>query len=132
MFRIEGDAVIFDGETPFKGNYHILKTDQEYWVRFKWTQEGDMCYAMAGNWKVNLFFEEMGYKEEVFQPETTVKFVDEPGFTYDVRLRVDARTLGAGIYRVVGRILFENPEGIPMPIAAFGDLGMIEVYEAAF
>lgn len=132
MFKIEGDAIVYDGETPFKGKYHILKEGQKYWVKFRWTQLGDMCYALAGKWKVNLFFEEMGYKEEVVQPEAILDFKMEPDIVNEVQLEVDTNALGSGIYKVVGRILFENPFGVPMPIAAFGDLGMIEIYTAKF
>lgn len=127
-YYIKGDATIYLHEAPFMSTNAIIQTDQPFHVHFKWEQGGWLSKFFDGNFECRLFFEKMGGGEETFSPSVKVKFVQEDPHVYTAMIPIPANTLGEGIYRVVASVLFFNKDGKPAPIAAFGDLGMIQMY----
>lgn len=129
-FQIVGDLKCFLKERPMEGQSVIIQKDNEFDVIFEWKQKGWLGMFLDGNWKCQVFFEAMGEKEESYAPVGMTAFVQKEEVDYKLVVTVPARTLDAGIYRVVGRILFNNKLNEPAPIAAFADLGLIQIYES--
>lgn len=127
-FGIDGDISFWSEEKPLMGAPLILKVGQKYAVKFEWTQLGNLCHVLNGNWVCQVYFEQMGPGEEFVQPIKKVPFVRKPGYKYSVELELPVADVGPGVYRAVAEILFEDPKGRPMPIAAFADLGWLHVY----
>lgn len=130
MFQIDGDINFWAEEKPLKGEPFTLKAEQKYIVKFNWTQLGDLCYALSGKWVCNIYFEKMGPQEAFFMPQKKVDFVPAPGNEYLVEMDFYGKALGKGVYRVVAELLLESNAGVPMPVAAFADLGWVHVYNA--
>lgn len=136
-FWFTGTCQVEQEEQPLvKQNVIIKRNLNEFDINFEWCQDGFMCAAMAGTWKLKVYFEKMGMGETNFAPELDVPFVAVPGHTYSVGIHVDpdapSSTLEAGVYRVIAQLLFEGPPPgkEPIPIAAFGDIGLIQLYDA--
>ena len=130
MFQIDGDINFWAEENPLKGESLTLKADQKYIVKLNWTQLGPLCYALSGKWICNIYFEKMGPQETTFTPQKKVDFIPVPGNEYKVEMEFFGKALGQGVYRVVAELLLESNSGIPMPVAAFADLGWVHVYHA--
>lgn len=138
VFNSQGVFNLLEGNDPENLDWedlpvaNIIRQGNEAYVLVKWEQEGELCHVLNGYWEIDVFFEQMGRREELHHPRETVRFEQKPGVENFVKIRVDTTALGPGIYDGVVRLLFKNPDGIPIPIAAFGDIGMIEIYKASF
>ncbi|HQU61111.1 MAG: hypothetical protein KDD02_27120 [Phaeodactylibacter sp.] len=137
-FAVEGVVNLMEGADPENTAWEklpqatVIRQGNEAAVLIKWKQDGELCHVLNGYWEIDVLFEQMGRREELYHPREKVAFVQKPGFENFAKLRINTVAMGPGIYDGVVRLLFKNPDGIAIPIAAFGELGMIEIYRAGF
>lgn len=110
----------------------IIQVGKDVSVLVKWSQRGPLCHALDGFWTVGLLFEKMGSGETAYAPEVKARFVRKPDYENEVRINVDTNVLGPGLFRALLFLRFASPEGVPLPIAGFADIGFVELYEARF
>jgi len=107
---------------------YLIQADQDFLVRFEWTQGGGIFIFPVGNWQFDVYFELMGPGEVTSGPFTAVQAgAALPGpLTQDVT--VNAGDLDPGIYRVTAAMQF-YAGGSPRSLASFEDLGIVHVYQ---
>jgi len=135
-FGIRGKASLREGNSTagFPGrqsNTALIQTDQEVNIDFNWKTDGLLLPFLCGQWKCEMFLEQMGEKEfglpRGLSSVTTPVIKTNPA-TYNVSLNIPANTIPDGIYRIVVRLLFEAKDGTPAPIAAFAEFGLVQFY----
>jgi hypothetical protein len=115
---------------------NVVQTNQDWEVRIQWRQSGNLCNAMAGTWKVKLYLEQMGLGEFDLgvAGEATQNFVAADPHIYappnPAPIKIAAGVVPVGVYRLVLTINLAGPQGWPCPITAYGDGGLIQVYQA--
>ncbi|RMG27420.1 MAG: hypothetical protein D6730_07240 [Bacteroidetes bacterium] len=142
FFQIQGGATVcltenlaapgpgtgFPPATPT----NIIKTSQGWSVAFQWETLGALTNLMAGQFQLNLFLEEMGSGEYALPAAfstATVNFVSAPN-VYNQVMNIPANQVPAGVYKLVVSLTFKGPLGVPGPIAAFSEVGMIQFYDS--
>lgn len=86
---------------------------------------------MAGTWHLQLFLEKMGGEEFTLNPAYAIdqiNFVSRPHEYYRWAI-IPAGQVPPGVYRAVASVTFKGPLGVPEPIAAFADIGLVQFYE---
>lgn len=117
----------FTGDTPTN---RIISNDQSLRIEAEWTTQGAMA-SLMGNCKYvcRVFLEQMGQNEAapgVYQ--SIVNHVPVVGpHNYATSITIPAG-LGAGVYRLVFSINMLDPNGNPIPVAGFEDLGFLQVF----
>jgi len=134
-FSIDGSVTLAEGPSteafPEGMVARIVQSDQPVKVSFRWRAAGLLVPFLAGTWKATVFFEKMG-GEEFSLPSNSVQtpFVGANPHDYALQLDIAPNTLPAGVYKVVVSLNFCAPDGTPGPVAAFTELGMVQVYKA--
>lgn len=134
-FSINGAVTLSEGrsteEFPEGMVARIIQADQPVKIRFKWRTAGLLVPFLAGTWKVTVFFEKMG-GDEFTLPNNVAQtsFVGRNPHHYSLTLDIAPNTLPGGVYKVVASLNFCAPDGTPGPVAAFTELGMVQVYSA--
>lgn len=135
FFGFTGQVRMFEG--PSTGNSPALppasniQTDQSCHLRFRWTTQGTLNYVMSGTWKVQVFLEKMGGGEFTLAPThavNTESFVAQPQ-SYVCDIDIPGNVIPAGVYRVVATLTLKGDTGVPAPLAAFADLGIVQFYK---
>lgn len=134
-FGISGSVTLSEkGSTadfPAGSVARIIQTDQAVVIKFDWNTTGLLVPFLNGNWKASVFLEKMGGGEFSLPNNiATTPFVGSNPHTYGLEVHIPAGAMPTGVYKVVGSLNFTAPDGTPGPIAAFAELGMIQVYEA--
>ncbi|MFQ5604162.1 MAG: hypothetical protein ACE5HS_12925 [bacterium] len=117
-----------------------IQLDQPWTVDFKWTDEGDFCPLISGNYTPRIYLEQMGkgeFDDSLLPAPSKVKFeIGGSAFTgknhdYSHTVSIPANTVtDPGVYRLVATLTFAGPTGKPAPIAAFADFGLVQFYKA--
>ncbi len=134
-FGFRGNVHLYEGPStddfPAAPPVDIIQTDQSFHVLFRWNTKGNLNYIMCGKWKCRIFLELMGGKEFTLDPAYAIgetDFVASPS-KYSCRINVPGGQVKAGVYRVVATLTLEGETGVPAPVAAFADLGLVQFYE---
>jgi len=108
---------------------NIIQRDQTMYVHFHWKQHGWLGRLISNcTWKASVFLEQIG-KGEVDNPApVNVSFQQASPAYYRGVVTLPANSLPEGAFRVVATLTLQGPSG-PTPIAAFDDLGIVQVYE---
>jgi hypothetical protein len=117
---------------------NIIQTDQFWYVVFHWETEGGLNHIMCGDWVCRVVLEQMGKGEfggdEDFIIDT-VPFKSYPtkdkADYYESKIQVAPHKVPAGVYRVVATLTLKGKKGVPAPVAAFADLGLVQFYQEA-
>ncbi len=106
-----------------------VQVDQDAFVRFNWNQNGILTTMLAGKWKLDVFFEQMGPSEGPAIPSKLVPYESVNPKNYSVDVQIPAGTISEGLYRVTARLML-LPTATPglSPICAFTDLGLIQYF----
>ena len=133
FFGFSGNVELFEGPStagaPAAPPATNIQTDQPCFLRYKITTTGILNYVMAGTWEAQVYLEEMGGGEFTLPNSTnTEPFVAQPQ-DYQFSVDIPANTVPAGVYRVVARLTMKGDTGVPAPIAAFADLGIVQFYK---
>lgn len=134
-FGITGDVTLKEGNStadfPAGSVARIIQSDQPVSITFDWRTSGLLVPFLSGNWKGSIFLEKMGGGEYTLPNNVaTTPFIGSNPHSYHLSVNIPAGTLPTGVYKVVASLNFSAPNGTPGPIAAFTELGMIQVYEA--
>ena len=108
-----------------------IQTDQSFHLRFNWKTQGNLNYIMCGEWTCRLYLERMGGGEFSLPVSHAIgveEFVAKPN-SYECKIDVPANVVPAGIYRVVATLTLKGDTGVPAPVAAFADLGLVQFYK---
>ncbi len=133
-FKVFGEAHLHEGPStdglPAAPPVNIIQTDQALYIHFRWRQVGWLSCMLNGSWQLNVFFELMGQGEVPGNPPpVTVNFVPVDGHNYSAYVTMRPNSMAPGVYRVVGRLMLNSPSGQKTPLAAFADIGMLQVYD---
>ena len=109
----------------------IIQEDQEAHAHFYFRQRGWMNNGFinpACTWVCSVFIEQLGQGEVAANP-TPVKesYLIGDGQFYSVRVPI--RGLKEGVYKVVATLMLRGPGNSPTPLAAYEDLGILQVYK---
>ncbi len=130
LFSLNGTCETLEHTTPGAAPAQIIRTDQAWDVRFRWTTTGALNYVMSGKWLLRVLLEEMGQGESGLAPaysQAEVAFVSAPT-TYDRILHIPAGQVRPGVYRIVATITMVGPTNVPGPIAGFGEGEMLQFF----
>lgn len=135
MFAITGDVTLHEGSStsglPSAAPVNIVQRDQDVILRFKWSQSGwlGLMLAPGCRWELRVYLEKFGLGEVANPPAVNIGFV--PGLTgnYSNAVTIPNGTLPEGAYKIVATLMLRGPGGNPTPIAAFKDLGILQVYQ---
>ena len=86
---------------------------------------------MCGKWTCRLYLEKMGGSEFSLPISHAIgveDFVAKPNY-YSCAINVPPNVVPAGVYRVVATLTLKGETGVPAPLAAFADLGMVQFYD---
>lgn len=126
---------LFPADAPFDPSLtnRLIQTDQGVTVKLKWTVTGGLAVLIAGKWSYKVIFEKMGGDEFPGEFSGTTPFVAALTNTYNVSVAVPANQLTEGVYRVIAIVNLEGPApaNVKAPVAAFADLGLIQVYQVS-
>ncbi len=133
LFEISGNVHLHQGvstaDLPSAPPVNIIQTDQDLFVHFVFTQSGWLSKMMNGRWQCRAFFELMGAGESPGNPTPVwVNFVPVDGHTYSAVITIPRNTLREGVYKVVATLLLDGVSGKPTPIAAYDEIGIVQVY----
>lgn len=135
FFGIHGEVTLKEGPSTndFVGGNptRIIQSDQSWNVSLKLETSGLLNYVMAGKFQFRIFLEQMGQGEFALNNSyaiATENFVSMP-HTYHTRMDIPRNEVPDGIYKLVVSLTFKGPSGVPAPIAAFADLGLIQFYK---
>ncbi|MCB0635190.1 MAG: hypothetical protein KDC54_01155 [Lewinella sp.] len=115
---------------PAPSNY-IVQTDQPIHVHTQWNVKGALASILGGEWRVAVYFEKYGGGEAnpgEYMGKTA--HIQSLNHTYNMTITVPANDLKPGLYNVAIAITFFSDAGVPLPVAGFADLGMVQYYEA--
>ncbi len=127
---------VFPAPAPFDptvSNF-IVQTDQKLRVNLTWETIGALWLVITGKWFCNVYLEEMGAGEYAGGPfSANVNVVNAFNHKYQLDVNIPANVIPAGLYRIVVAVTIKggNPAVTPLPIAAFSDIGIVQVFEAA-
>lgn len=110
----------------------IVQTDQDLELRLKWTVKGSLPLMMSGEWKCTVYLEKMGKDNDPSDGpfSETTKLVSTSSHDYELTVKIPAIS-NDGLYRMVAALTLAGPNKDLLPIAAFSDIGLINVYKAA-
>lgn len=127
---------LFKAPPPFDptASNFIAQTDQKLRVNLTWETVGVLWLIITGKWHCNVYLEEMGAGEYSGGPfSTSIKVVNAFNHKYQVEIDIPANSIPAGLYRLVVAVTLKggDPAVTPLPIAAFSDIGIVQIFEAA-
>ena len=125
------------GTFPSTSNM-IVQTDQDLELKLKWKVTGSLPLMMSGTWKCTVYLDKIGVENK----DAGGNIVGDGPFTkttplvssssHDYELTVDIGAISnVGLYKMVAALTLAGPGGDLLPIAAFSDIGLINVYKAA-
>lgn len=129
----EGDDVIGmwpvnPGDTPMND---IIQADQDLMVKAAWSVSGALASIVCGEYITTVYCERMGKLEVNEDFSVKVPHVQTAACTnYSATITIPKNTLGEGVYRLVVAINFRSEKDLPIPVAGFCDLGLMQVYQA--
>ncbi len=134
-FGFHGHVHLYEGPStddyPEAPPVDIIQTDQSFHVRFHWRTKGNLNYIMCGKWVCRIYLEWMGGNEFTLDPSYAIAeedFVACPS-KYSCNINVPPHQVKPGVYRVVATLTLRGKKGVPAPVAAFADLGLVQFYE---
>ena len=135
LFSVTGDVTLSENPLPTDpieklAPVSIAQKGDTVYAHFNWTQSGFLCNFLDSDdkWVCAIYLEQMGPGEVAANP--TAKKVDATsidGHTYDAP--VEITNLPVGVYKVMATLTLHANGGTPTPIAAYEELGVLQVYE---
>lgn len=133
LFAVKGDVKLKEGSSTADLDeappVNIIQRDQAMYVHFSWKQYGWLGKLICNSsWILRVYIEQIGLGEVNNPPAVTVPFQQSANSNYHGLVTLPANSLPVGAFRIVATLTLRGPKG-PTPIAAFEDLGIIQVYE---
>ncbi len=125
------------GTFPSTSNM-IVQSDQALKLNLTWKVTGSLPLMMSGTWKCTVYLDKVGVENKDAGgnivgdgPFTkTTPLVSSTSNKYDLTVDISAIS-NPGLYKMVAALTLAGPNGDLLPIAAFSDIGLINVYKAA-
>ncbi len=110
---------------------NIIQDDQTAYAHFVWTQRGYLTklFDNSCSWECRIYLEQMGASEAANPAPRIVNFAKGDGRRYSAVVPISG--LSEGAYKVVATLLFRGPGSTPTPLAAYEELGVLQVYRDA-
>ena len=119
----------------------ILATTGNGIIRVRWSVQGSTVTALAGDWRVNAYFESMGpgAQQELEVITVPVKSggyssIPYPSFSYQVDIPVSGHTasghITAGVYKLTTSVSLILPDGTPAAIVGYNEHPLLQFYES--
>jgi hypothetical protein len=142
---ISGSAVLQEVSSPNSNFPQLItvgpvavQTEQLSQVVFTWNQSGPMALFLYGEWRFDVFFEQMGHLEMLGPvPKQTVTYNPIAGTGFTATVTMLPGTIPVGLYRVTARMMLlpitsgsAFSDTAISPIVAFEDLGFVQYHNA--
>ncbi len=134
MFAISGNVHLHESpstkdldEAP---PVNIVQRDQNVYVHFIWSQKGWLGKMLSSScrWEARVYLEQIGLGEVGNPAPVNISFKRAADASYSAVVTLPAYSLAEGVYKVIATLMLNGPLG-PTPIAAFEEIGVIQVYE---
>ncbi len=134
LFDISGDVHLH--ESPSTADLkeappvNIVQRDQNVYVHFVWKQNGWLGKLLSSScrYEARVYLEMMGAGEVGNPAPVNISFKRGASASYSAVVTLPAYSLPQGAFKVVATLLMHGPLG-PTPIAAFEEVGVLQVYE---
>lgn len=134
LFAITGNVHLHEGpstaDLPDASPVNIVQRDQNVFVHFVWSQAGWLGKMLSSSckWEARVYLEQMGAGEVGNPAPVSISFKRAGSASYNGVVTIPAYSLPEGAYKVIATLMLHGPLG-PTPIAAFEDIGVLQVYE---
>lgn len=135
FFGLRGHCHFYEGSSTENWRTdsptNIIQVDQPWYILYHFRTTGLLNHLMAGTWHFRLFMEQMGGGEFTLDPAYAIdqmNFVSKPNEYYKWAI-VPPKNIPEGVYKAVASVTFKGPLGVPGPIAAFADIGLVQFYK---
>lgn len=109
----------------------LIHADQPLDITAKWSVDGALAGIIGGDYTVTAYFENVAVPAStVVLPGTTPHIQTTASQPYSVVINCPANGLTPGLYRLVISITMKATSGLPLPVAGFGEIGLIQVFAA--
>jgi hypothetical protein len=144
LFDYTGTVSAYEcATTPPNPPSNIVRTSDCWIVEFDWTTTGLLNAGLSGEWKLEVFLEQMGHGEltTLLPADTQKTIVFNPGnltsttppeHHFNEKFTFAAGKIPAGLYRVttvITAVLGVSPSVSPAPLAGFADLGLVQFFD---
>jgi len=132
MDVINGEYEVYEVNPPgHNPPATIIRNDQKWGARFKWTQTGASWPGEFGNkFRLKVYLEKMGGSEFDLPNSEVIQSVSiNTPHDYEREIEFDAGIVPAGLYRAVAIVTYENNWGTPLPLAGFTEGIMVNFYD---
>jgi hypothetical protein len=133
-FRIyDGNVHLHESVSPSmpssQSPVNIIKEDQVSYAHFVWKQDGWLLPLISTGCKYEcrVYIEQMGPLEVGNPAPATVAFTPGSGNSFSAIVTIAGLTEGA--YKLVATVMFRSPSGSLTPLAAYEELGILQVYK---
>jgi hypothetical protein len=113
----------------------IIRTTEPGTISVDWEIYGAAVPALEGNWIVTAYFEAIGpgVDQEISQKSVAVKSgiysaIPYPHFSYKLDLPIPIGISSSSIYKPVGTVTFQLPDGTTGPIAGYDEGPLVQLY----
>lgn len=125
-FGIKGKCDVY--EVPTMNPTSIIRTDQDWGVKFNWKTDGGLNHLLAGRFQLQVLLEKMGPGEGPAIPAKQIQFQSHP-HEYNETISVPAGLVQSGAYKLVATLTMRGPGGVPGPIAGIAEGPVIQFYD---
>lgn len=137
FYAVNGKATLHEGPStdgfPAGAPTNVIQRDQPVSVAIKWESSGLLVPFLAGEWRLNIYMEQMGQGEYTLPiSEASVNF-NAASPTQSHVFNIAPNTVPAGLYRVLCSLTLVSPDAtgnVPGPVAAFAEFGLVQFYQA--
>jgi hypothetical protein len=127
-FGIQGECTLWENIPDNPTN--IIRTNETWGVKFKWTTKGNLNYIICGHWHLNCFLEKWGPGEADELPGGKEPCVQENPHTYKHVLTFKPQP--EGNYKISARLKLHGITDIPGPLICMAEGPMLDFYVAKF
>ncbi len=131
MLAVSGNVHLHESastdDLPAAPPVSIIQTDQTLYVHFIWRQSGWLTnlFSHRCTWECQVYLEQMGAGEYGNPSPTRVPF--SPGNRRNSAY-VTISNIPEGAYKIVATLVLRGPGGGPSPVAAYEEVGILQVY----
>jgi hypothetical protein len=125
-FSIQGECDVY--EVPSWNPATVIRTDQDWGVKFHWKTTGGLNHLLAGKFCLQVLLEKYGPQEGPTIPVKECQFESRP-FEYNETIQVPAGLVRAGVYKLVAVLTMKGPLGVPGPVAGMAEGPLLNFYD---
>jgi hypothetical protein len=109
----------------------LVHRDQPLDVTVSWIVDGALAGTIGGVYTVSCYYENIGAPgSTVVLSSTTPHIMTINPQTYSLTINCPSNNLAAGMYRLVVSVTMTSNAGLPLPVAGFAEIAMLQVFNA--